>query len=52
MTYEETLDYLYHAAPLFQNIGAGAYKVGLRAPTGKARPHTRWRRCFKGLAIV
>lgn len=29
MTYEETLDYLYHAAPLFQNIGADAYKAGL-----------------------
>ena len=29
MTYEETLNYLYHAAPLFQNIGAGAYKAGL-----------------------
>ena len=29
MTYEETLDYLYHAAPMFQNIGAGAYKAGL-----------------------
>ena len=29
MTYQETIDYLYHAAPLFQNIGAGAYKEGL-----------------------
>ena len=29
MTYEQTIDYLYHAAPLFQNIGAGAYKEGL-----------------------
>lgn len=29
MTYQQTLDYLYHAAPLFQNIGAGAYKEGL-----------------------
>ncbi len=29
MNYEETLDYLYNVAPLFQNIGAGAYKEGL-----------------------
>ena len=29
MTYAKAIDYLYHAAPLFQNIGAGAYKEGL-----------------------
>ena len=29
MTYQETINYLYTAAPLFQNIGAGAYKEGL-----------------------
>lgn len=29
MTYTETLDYLYNVAPLFQNIGQGAYKEGL-----------------------
>lgn len=29
MIYQETLDYLYNSAPLFQNIGAGAYKEGL-----------------------
>lgn len=29
MTYQETINYLYSAAPLFQNIGAGAYKEGL-----------------------
>lgn len=29
MTYQETIDYLFNAAPLFQNIGAGAYKEGL-----------------------
>lgn len=29
MTYSETLDYLYNVAPLFQNIGQGAYKEGL-----------------------
>lgn len=29
MTYNETTEYLYNSAPLFQNIGAGAYKEGL-----------------------
>lgn len=29
MNYIETLRYLYESAPLFQNIGAGAYKEGL-----------------------
>ncbi len=29
MDYQQTIAYLYHAAPLFQNIGAGAYKEGL-----------------------
>ncbi len=29
MDYAQTIDYLYNAAPLFQNIGAGAYKEGL-----------------------
>ncbi len=29
MTYKETLDYLYNAAPAFEKVGAGAYKEGL-----------------------
>lgn len=29
MTYAETLDYLFHALPSFQNIGSDAYKPGL-----------------------
>lgn len=29
MTYSETLNYLFNVAPLFQNIGQGAYKEGL-----------------------
>ena len=29
MTYEQTIHYLYTRAPLFQNVGAGAYKEGL-----------------------
>ena len=29
MNYKDTLDYLYNSAPLFQQIGAGAYKEGM-----------------------
>ena len=29
MNYQETITYLYNSAPLFQNIGQGAYKEGL-----------------------
>lgn len=29
MTYQQTIDYLYASAPMFQNLGAGAYKEGL-----------------------
>ena len=29
MTYQEATTYLFNSAPLFQNIGAGAYKEGL-----------------------
>ena len=30
MTYEETLDFLFNQLPVFQHIGAGAYKPGLQ----------------------
>lgn len=29
MTYQETLDFLYGQLPVFENIGAHAYKPGL-----------------------
>lgn len=29
MTYKETIDYLFAQVPMFQNLGAGAYKPGL-----------------------
>ena len=45
--YQSTLDYLYHAAPLFQNIGAGAYKEGLSTTRALdehfGHPHTQYR---------
>ena len=29
MNYKDTIEYLYHCAPVFEKIGAGAYKEGL-----------------------
>ena len=29
MNYQDTLEYLYNSAPMFQQVGAGAYKEGL-----------------------
>ena len=29
MNYEETIDYLYHFAPMFQQVGSSAYKEGM-----------------------
>ena len=29
MNYEETIQYLYNSVPMFQNVGAVAYKEGL-----------------------
>ena len=29
MTYQESVNYLFNSAPLFQHVGAGAYKEGL-----------------------
>ena len=30
MNYNETIDYLFHSAPVFEKIGAKAYKPGLQ----------------------
>lgn len=47
MTYEETLEYLYNAAPAFEKVGAGAYKEGLyntRALDDHfGHPHTKYK---------
>ena len=47
MNYQETLDFLYSQVPMFQNLGAGAYKPGLDTTLTLARhwgdPHRRLR---------
>ena len=46
MNYRQTIDYLYNSAPLFQNIGAKAYKPGLGNTVALdeffEHPHTRY----------
>lgn len=52
MTYAETIDYLFNSAPLFQNVGAGAYKEGLSnthiLDKHFGHPHTK----FKAIHIA
>ena len=47
MNYEETVNYLFTSAPLFQNIGAGAYKEGLENTRELDKhfnhPHTKYK---------
>ena len=46
MTYSEAIEYLFTSAPLFQNIGAGAYKEGLSNTKAldahHAHPHRKY----------
>ena len=52
MTYEDAIDYLYNVAPLFQNIGAGAYKEGLSNTIALdehfGHPHRRYKTIHVG----
>ncbi len=47
MTYQETTDYLYNSAPLFQHVGGDAYKEGLGnthlLDEHFGHPHTKYR---------
>ena len=52
MTYNEATTYLFNSAPLFQNIGAGAYKEGLSNTNALDRryghPHRSYRTIHVG----
>lgn len=52
MTYNEATEYLFNSAPLFQNIGAGAYKEGLEnthtLDEHFGHPHTKFRTIHVG----
>lgn len=47
MTYKDSIDFLYNSAPLFQNVGADAYKEGLAntilLDNHFGNPHTRYK---------
>ena len=47
MTYEETIEYLYNRVPMFQKVGAVAYKEGLyntiMLDEHFGRPHTKYK---------
>lgn len=47
MNYEETLQYLYHATPAFEQVGAAAYKPGLQTTIALddhyGRPHQSYK---------
>ena len=47
MTYQETIDYLYHQLPLFERVGGAAYKAGLdtsiRMDDFLGNPHRRYK---------
>jgi len=47
MTYQETIDYLYHQLPFFERVGGSAYKAGLdtskRMDNFLGNPHRRYK---------
>jgi len=47
MTYDETLEYLYQSAPMFQQVGSSAYKEGMensfRIDKHLNHPHTQYK---------
>ena len=47
MTYNEATTYLFNSAPLFQNIGAGAYKEGLSNTNALDSRYGHPHRCYR-----
>lgn len=52
MTYDETIEYLYNAAPLFSNIGAGAYKEGLSTTKALDEHFGHPHRCYRTIHVA
>lgn len=52
MTYDETIEYLYNSAPMFQNTGSSAYKEGMEnsflIDKRLNHPHTKYRTIHVG----
>lgn len=52
MNYQETLDYLYNAAPAFEKVGAGAYKEGLSNTLALDEHFNHPHRLFKTIHVA
>lgn len=52
MNYKETLDYLFNVAPLFQNIGQGAYKEGLSNTYALDEHFGHPHKCYKTIHVA
>lgn len=51
MTYNEATTYLFNSAPLFQNIGAGAYKEGLSNTNALDSRYGHPHRCYRTIHV-
>ena len=51
MTYNEATTYLFNSAPLFQNIGAGAYKEGLSNTNVLDSRYGHPHRCYRTIHV-
>ena len=52
VTYAEAVDYLYTQMPLFQNVGAGAYKEGLENTLAIDRHHGSPHKLFSTIHVA
>ena len=52
MTYNEATEYLFNSAPLFQNIGAGAYKEGLGTTRALDEKHGHPHRAYRTIHVA
>lgn len=52
MNYEETIQYLYNSVPMFQKVGASAYKEGLYNTIELDKHFGHPHRCFKTIHIA
>lgn len=52
MTYPQTIEYLYNATPMFQNIGAAAYKPGLETAIKLAKAFGNPQNAFYSIHVA
>lgn len=52
MTYEETIEYLYNSTPVFEHVGASAYKEGLTTTLALDEHFGHPHRCYKTIHVA